>query len=102
MAAQALHEIQETRATVLLRCEELQTHLDDTKQRLDQAANQLEQLTKIMLPPGSSPQAQSSRPWLEELAVGQLIDDMTQAERKLAEVRAVAAEIGIPLPSDIR
>src|ERR1700761_2336630 len=102
MAAQALHEIQEARATVLLRCEELKTHLDDTKQRLDQAANQLEQLSKIMLPPGPSPQAEPSRPWLQELAVGQIIDDMTHAERKLAEVRAVAAEIGIPLPTDMK
>lgn len=100
MTAPALHEIQETRATVLLRCEELQTHLDDTKQRLSQAANQLEQLTKILLTQTTSSQELLSRPWLKELAVGQLIDDVAQAERKLAEVRSIAAEIGIPLPAE--
>jgi hypothetical protein len=102
MTAQAFQEIQETRATVLLRCEELQTHLDDTKQRLNQAADQLEQLTKIMLPEAPSSQEPSARPWLKELAVGQLVDDVAQAERKLAEVRAIAAEIGIPLPPDLK
>jgi hypothetical protein len=101
MTGHPSQEIQETRATVLLRCEELQSHLDATKQRLNQAADQLEQLTKILLTQTSSSQELLSRPWLKELAVGQLIDDVAQAERKLAEVRAVAAEIGIPLPVDL-
>ncbi|HTA80338.1 MAG TPA: hypothetical protein VK720_12390 [Terracidiphilus sp.] len=78
----------------------MQTHLDTTKQRLDQAANQLEELTKILLLQKLSSQQLVSRPWLEELAIGQLVADVTEAEQKLAEVRLIAAEIGIPLPPD--
>lgn len=102
MTGQASQEIQETRATVLLRCEELQTHLDTTKLRLDQAANQLEELTKILLLQKPSSQQLVSRPWLDELAIGQLVADVTEAEQKLAEVRSVAAELGISLPPDTK
>src|SRR5581483_121662 len=94
-----LSEIQETRTTILLRCEELQSHLDVTKERLSRAANQLEELTKILLSQKSSSRDVIGRPWLRELAVGQLVDDVVEAERKLLEVRALAADLGISLPA---
>lgn len=94
-----LYEIQETRATILLRCEELQSYLGVTKERLNRAASQLEELTKILLSQESAPRELVTRPWLRELAVGQLVDDVAEAERKLSEVRTVAAELGIALPA---
>ncbi len=97
-----LQEIQETRATILLRCEELQSYLEVTKARLNQAASQLEELTKILLSENSPPRKRLGRPWLEELVIGQLVDDVMEAEQKLSEVRAVAAELGIPLSADFK
>lgn len=97
-----LQEVQETRATILLRCEELQSYLEVTKDRLNRAAYQLEELTKILLTQNSAPRTLLSRPWLEELVIGQLVDDVMEAERKLAEVRTVAAELGIPMPADLK
>ena len=97
-----LQEIQETRATILLRCEELQSYLEITKERLNRAASQLEELTRILLSQSSAPGELLGRPWLRELVVGQLVDDVVEAERKLLEVRAVAAELGIPLPADLK
>jgi hypothetical protein len=89
-------------ATVLLRCEELQDHLNITKERLNQAAAQLEELTKILLAHKSPSHDFLARPWLEELAFSQLIADVFETEQKLAEVRAVAAELGIALPVDLK
>jgi hypothetical protein len=97
-----LQEIKETRATILLRCEELQSYLEVTKDRLNRAASQLEELTKILLSQNSAPRELLARPWLKELAIGQLVDDVVEAERKLSEVRTVAAELGIPLPADLK
>jgi len=93
---------QENNATVLLRCEELQEHLTSTKDQLNHAATQLEELTKILLSHQPSARALLARPWLEELAVNQLVADVVEAERKLAEVRAFAAELGIQLPTDLK
>ncbi|HEX4287146.1 MAG TPA: hypothetical protein VHZ28_18780 [Terracidiphilus sp.] len=93
-----LQETQETRATILLRCEELQSYLGTTKERLNQAASQLEELTKILLVRQPESPELLSRPWLEELVIGQLIDDVRDAESKLADVRSSAAELGIQLP----
>lgn len=92
--------VQETRATVLLRCEELQTQVEATKDRLNRAAGQLEELTKILLARDGASHELLARPWLKELAIGQLVNDVLEAERKLAEVRAVAEELGIPLRTD--
>lgn len=86
---------------VLLRCEELQSDLKNTKERLNHAAAQLEELTSILLANKPSSFNLLSRPWLEELAFSQLIADVLEAERKLAQVRAVAAELGVPLPADM-
>ena len=96
-----LHEIHETRAAILLRCEELQSYLEITKDRLRQAALQLEELTKVLLPQQHHGSREAlARPWLEELAIGQLVDDVLEAERKLGAVRARAAELGISLPTE--
>jgi hypothetical protein len=92
--------VQETRATVLLRCEELQMQVEATKDRLNRAAGQLEELTKILLARDDVSRELLARPWLKELAIGQLVNDVLEAERKLAEVRAVAEELGIPLRAD--
>lgn len=92
---------QENKAMVLLRCEELQSDLKNTKERLNHAAAQLEELTSILLANKPSSFNLLSRPWLEELAFSQLIADVLEAERKLAQVRAVAAELGVPLPADM-
>ncbi|HEX3893540.1 MAG TPA: hypothetical protein VHW46_13270 [Terracidiphilus sp.] len=102
MTGQDLQEIQETRASVLLRCEQLQAYLETTKVRLNQAAGQLEELTKILLTQSAASRELLSRPWLKELAIGQLVDDVLEAEKKLTEVRTVAAELGIPLLADQR
>jgi hypothetical protein len=91
----------ESKAMVLLRCEELQGDLNTTKERLNHAAEQLEELTRILLANRPSSINLLSRPWLEELAFSQLIADVMEAERKLAEVRAVATELGVPLPTDL-
>jgi len=92
-------ELQETRASVLLRCEELQSYLEITKERLNQAAGQLRELTKILLARNSEAGEPWSRPWLEELAVGQLVEDVQDAERRLAHVRTAAIGLGIELPA---
>lgn len=92
---------QESKAGVLLRCEELQSDLNTTKERLDRAAAQLEELTSILLANKPSSFNLLARPWLEELAFSQLIADVLETERKLAEVRAVATELGVPLPADM-
>jgi len=93
-----LQEIQETRTTILLRLEELQSHLEITKERLNQAASQLEELTKILLVRQSGSHEFLARPWLKELALGQLLEDVLAAEHRLAEARASAARLGIGLP----
>jgi len=67
--------------------------------RLNQAASQLEELTKILLSHTASSRDFLSRPCLEELAFSQLIADVFEAEQKLAEVRAIVAELGISLPA---
>lgn len=97
-----LQETQETRATILLRCEELQSYLEVTKDRLNRAASQLEELTNILLVRQSGAEDLEGRPWLKELAVGQLVEDVLDAERKLADVRASAAGLGITLPADLK
>lgn len=96
MAGQAA---QINQATVLLRCEELQDHLNITKETLNQSAAQLKELTQILLSHKSPSHSFLSRPWLEELAFSQLIADVFETEQKLAEVRAAAAELGIALPT---
>ena len=95
-------DAQETKTTALLRYEELQVRLDHTKAKLNEAAVQLEELTKILLSHHAGSLEGLSRPWLEELAVAQVIDDLSQAEQKLAAVRTLAAELGIPLPPHLR
>lgn len=97
-----LSEIQETRTTILLRCEELQSYLEVTKDRLNRAASQLEELTKILLTQNPATRDLFARPWLKELAVEQLVGDVAEAERKLSEVRTVAAGLGISLPADVK
>ena len=90
------HDVQETNTSVLLRCEELKEHLQTTKDRLNRAALQLEELTRILL--ARQPYDLISRPWLNELIFGQLIGDVIDAERRMTEAREIAAELGIPLP----
>ena len=92
------HATHESTAAVLLRCEELKSHLEATKGQLNQAASQLEELTRILVTEKPSSFDLVSRPWLDELVFGQLIEDVLDAERRLAEARTVAAEIGVPLP----
>jgi hypothetical protein len=94
--------IPESATAVLLRCEELKSHLEATKTQLNHAAFQLEELTRILLSERTSPLERGSRPWLDELAFGQLIADVVDAGRRLAEARLVAAEIGVPLPQDLK
>jgi hypothetical protein len=95
------HDVQDTKAQILLRCDELKTHLEVTKDRLNQAAFQLEELTRILLSQKPSSFDLVSRPWLNELLFSELIGDVIDAERRLAEARALAAELGIPLPADL-
>jgi hypothetical protein len=92
----------ESATAVLLRCEELKSHLEATKTQLYHAAFQLEELTRILLSEKTTSLQPGSRPWLDELAFGQLIADVLDAERRLAEARSVAAEIGMPLPQDLK
>jgi hypothetical protein len=92
------HDVRENRTTVLRRCEELKSHLEATKERLNQAAFQLEELTRMLLSNKPSSFDVISRPWLNELAFSQLIGDVIDAERRLTEARATAAELGVPLP----
>jgi hypothetical protein len=92
----------ESTAAVLLRCEELKAHLEATKAQLNQAAFQLEELTRILVTEKPSSFDLVSRPWLDELAFSQLIADVLDAERRLVEARALAAELGVPLPSDLK
>ncbi len=94
--------IPESATAVLLRCEELKSHLEATKAQLNQAAFQLEQLTRVLLSEKASSLGPGSRPWLDELAFGQLIADVVDAGRRLAEARLVAAEIGVPLPQGLK
>jgi hypothetical protein len=94
------HDVQESKYSVLLRYEELKGHLESTKDRLNQAAIQLEELTRILLAQKPSSYDLISRPWLDELIFGQLIGDVIDAERRLADARELAAELGIPLPPD--
>lgn len=75
-------------------------HLEATKAQMNQAALQLEELTRILV--SKSRFDLVSRPWLEELAFEQLIADVLDAERRLAEARATAAELGVPLPLYLR
>ena len=96
------HVTAESTTAVLLRCEELKSHLEATKGQLNQAAFQLEELTRILITEKPSPFGLVSRPWLDELVFGQLIEDVLDAERRLAEARAVAAEIGVPLPQGLK
>jgi hypothetical protein len=93
-------DVQES-VTVLQRCEELKAHLEFTKDRLNQAAIQLEELTRILLSPKPSSYDVTTRPWLNELVFSQLIGDVVDAERRLAEARFVAAELGIALPPEL-
>jgi hypothetical protein len=95
------HDVQESRVSVLRRCEELKAHLESTKNRLNLAAVQLEELTRVLLSSKPSSHDLLSRPWLNELAFSQLIGDVMDAERRLAEARFVAAELGIALPPDL-
>ena len=90
------HDVQENNSSVLLRCEELKEHLEETKDRLNRAALQLEELTRILLV--RQTQDRIARPWLNELIFGQLIGDVVDAERRMAEARELAADLGIPLP----
>jgi hypothetical protein len=92
----------ESAAAVLFRCEELKAHLEATKAQLNHAAFQLEELTRMLITEKSPGYGVLSRPWLDELAFEQLISDVLDAERRLAEARAVAAEIGVPLPPDLK
>jgi hypothetical protein len=94
-------ETLESRVNVLERCEELRSHLECTKDRLNQAAGQLEELTRIMVSPKPSSHEVMERPWLDELAFSQLIGDVMDAERRWAEARFVAAELGIALPPEL-
>ena len=96
------HDVQDARSSVLLRCEELKEHLEATKDRLNCAALQLEELTRILLTHKPSSYDLLSRPWLNELVFGQLIGDVVDAERRLSEARDIAAGLGIPLPSSIQ
>jgi hypothetical protein len=96
------HATPESTAAVLLRCEELKSHLEATKGQLNQAAFQLEELTRILVSDKPASLEHVSRPWLDELVFGQLIEDVLDAERRLTEARAVAAEIGVPLPPDLK
>lgn len=96
------HATPESTAAVLLRCEELKSHLEATKGQLNQAAFQLEELTRILVTDKRSSFELVARPWLDELVFGQLIEDVLDAERRLAEARVVAAEIGVPLPPDLK
>jgi hypothetical protein len=75
--------------------------LEATKDRLNQAAFQLEELTRILLSQKPSSFDLVSRPWLNELLFSELIGDVIDAERRLAEARSLAAELGIPLPVDL-
>jgi hypothetical protein len=59
-------------------------------------------LTRILVTDKRSSFELVSRPWLDELVFGQLIEDVLDAERRLAEARVVAAEIGVPLPPDLK
>jgi len=95
------HAVQESQITVLQRCEELKAHLEFTKDRLNQAAFQLEELTRILLLPKPFAEDDRARPWLNELAFSQLVGDVVAAERRLAEARFVAAELGIALPPEL-
>lgn len=95
-----LQDVQETRATILLRCEELQSYVATTKERLNQAASQLEELTDILLLRQPESRDLGSRPWLEELVIGQLVEDVLDAERRLADVRSSVAELGIRMPPE--
>lgn len=95
------HVVREDRSHILLRCEELKSHLEATKTRLNQAAFQLEELTRILLSQKPSPLDQISRPWLNELLFSQLIGDVLDAERRLTEARSTAAELGVTLPPDL-
>jgi len=90
--------LEESQTPILYRCEELQLHLENTKERLNQAASQLEELTRLLLErrPGSCELL--ARPWLRELAIGQLVEDVLEAERRLVEARATAARLGISMP----
>jgi hypothetical protein len=97
-----LQELREPRASILLRCEELQSYLEITKERLNQAALQLGELTNILLTRSAGADDQWSRPWLKELAVGQLVEDVQEVERRLSEVRTAAVGLGIPLPAESR
>ena len=92
------HDVLESRATILLRCEELKAHLEATKEGLNQAAFQLEELTRVLLAQKPLSRESTSRPWLDELVFNELIGDVRDAERRLAEARAIAVELGIPLP----
>lgn len=94
------HDVREDSSHILLRCEELKSHLEATKVRLNQAAFQLEELTRILLSQKPSSLDPLARPWLNELLFSQLIGDVMDAERRLTEARATAAELGIPLPPD--
>jgi hypothetical protein len=88
--------------TVLLRCEELKAHLEATKGQLNHAAFQLEELTRILVLEKPLSFDLVSRPWLDELAFSELIADVMDAERRLAEARAMATELGVPLPADLK
>ena len=69
---------------------------------MNQAALQLEELTRILVSKRESRFDLVARPWLEELAFEHLISDVMDAERRLAEARVAAAELGVPLPPYLR
>jgi hypothetical protein len=95
-------QTRENRKAILLRCEELQSDLKSTKDRLNQAASQLEELTKILLERRSGSHEILARPWLKDLAISQLIEDVLEAERRLVDARASAAKLGIPIPTNVK
>lgn len=91
-------DVQQTRAAVLLRCADLEAHLKETTERLNAAAGQLEELVHVLLSKSASRPEYVTRPWFNDLITSQLVTDVREAERRLSEARALAAELGVELP----
>jgi hypothetical protein len=89
-------DTQQTNTAVLLRCAEIDSNLQETKERLDQAATQLAELARVMLarePYGARTEARS---WFQELWLSELLADVEDAERRLVDARRIADRLSDP------
>jgi hypothetical protein len=91
-------ESQEIQDAVLLKYVRLKMRFDLAQERLNQTATHLEELARVLRSTNRTGFLFTSRPWLNDAALSQMIDDVNSAGKDFGEIRDTAIKLAVPIP----